>query len=111
VGQATGVRENHGDKSPVKTVPGGVVISCKAAPSASKTAIAEIGAEEVRVRIAAPPVDGKANKELIRFFAKLLGVSKSSVEILKGESGKNKRLLVAGVTAEDVQKKLTKGAQ
>lgn len=87
----------------------GTVIACKVVPSASKTEIAEIGVNEVRVRIAAPPVDGKANKELIRFFSKLLSVSKSSVQILKGETGKNKKVFIAGANPADVEKIIKKG--
>lgn len=101
-------KETHGGSSPVTETPDGVFIFCKVVPSASKNAVAEFGAEAVRVRVAAPPVDGKANKELTRFLAKLLGVPKSSVQVLKGEAAKNKKVAVAGINrlaAESILKK------
>jgi len=48
----------------------------------------------IEVAIAAPPVDGKANEELVRFLAKLLGVRKSDLEIASGEGGRTKIVLV-----------------
>jgi uncharacterized protein (TIGR00251 family) len=53
------------------------------------------GSESLKVRITAPPVDGKANQHLIKFLAKAFGVAKSRVTLLKGESGREKRLAIA----------------
>jgi hypothetical protein len=102
---------NAGVASPVVSKGDGVLINIKVVPSASKTEIAEFGIEAIRVRIAAPPVDGEANKELTRFLAKFLGVAKSSVQILKGESGKNKKVLVVGLGAVEAETKLKLGAK
>ena len=54
----------------------------------------------VLIRIAAPPVDGKANTALIEFVAKALGVPKGSVRIVRGETSRDKVLAVAGVEAD-----------
>jgi uncharacterized protein (TIGR00251 family) len=57
----------------------------------------------VLIRIAAPPVDGKANAALIAFVAKTVGVPKGSVVIIRGETSRNKIIRVAGRAADDVR--------
>jgi uncharacterized protein (TIGR00251 family) len=54
----------------------------------------------LKVKLAAPPVEGAANAELVKLFAKKLRVAKSSVTIVSGETSKTKRLRVDGVDAE-----------
>lgn len=75
-------------------------IALKVTPGARKNEI--LGWEEdypqigrvLRVKIAAPPVEGKANKEIVSFMAKTLGISKSSVELLHGSAGRIKLIQV-----------------
>jgi uncharacterized protein (TIGR00251 family) len=55
------------------------------------------------VRIAAPPVDGAANEELIRLLAKILKVKPGSVTIVSGQASRLKRIAVKGVTAKELQ--------
>ena len=57
----------------------------------------------VKVRLTSPPVDGAANAELTRLFAKTFGIAKSDVEIVAGEASKTKRLRLAGVTDEQLR--------
>lgn len=54
----------------------------------------------MRIRLAAPPVDGKANAELIRFLAEALGITRSNVVIEAGHRGRRKRVRVTGVDAQ-----------
>lgn len=69
-------------------------------PRASKTEIVgELGGA-VKVRVSSPPVDGAANAELVKLFAKTLGVGKNAVEIVSGETSKTKQIRITGVTAE-----------
>ena len=63
-------------------------------PKASRDELAEEQDERIKVRITAPPVDGKANEYLIKFIAKTCGVAKSQVSIKSGETGRNKHLCV-----------------
>lgn len=63
-------------------------------PRAASDAFAEHNDEFIKVRITAPPVDGKANKHLIEFLAKTFKVAKSRIQLLSGETGRNKRLLI-----------------
>jgi uncharacterized protein (TIGR00251 family) len=57
----------------------------------------------LKVRIAAPPVDGAANAELVKVLAKALKVSRSSVHILSGGTSKNKRVRITGAAAAEIQ--------
>ena len=63
-------------------------------PKASRDEFAEVQEDRVRIRITAPPVDGKANAHLVKFVAKACGVAKSKVQIKNGETGRNKHLCI-----------------
>lgn len=63
-------------------------------PRASRSEIVGEHDGALKVRLASPPVDGAANAELIKFFAKRFGVSKSDIEIVSGETSKNKRIKI-----------------
>jgi hypothetical protein len=60
----------------------------------------------VRVRISAPPVDGKANDELIRFLAEELGVPRSTVRLVSGASSRSKTIMISGARLGDVRARL-----
>ena len=77
-----------------------VTFNVRVIPRTSRSEIVGEHNDAIKVRLFSPPVDGAANTELIRLFAKTLGVSKSAVEIVSGETSKTKRLKIAGVTAE-----------
>ena len=84
----------------------GVQFALRVQPRASRTAIAGTMGEAVKLAITAPPVDGKANAAVVDFLADLFGVAKSSIEIVSGESGRNKVIAVRGVTLQSVREKL-----
>ena len=69
-------------------------------PRASKSEIVGELEGSLKLRIAAPPVDGAANQEVVRLLAKSLDVSRSSVSIVAGETSKTKRVRVVGITPE-----------
>lgn len=78
-------------------------------PKASSDAFAEVQEARIKVRITAPPIDGKANEHLVKFIAKACGVAKSQVKIKNGETGRNKHICVttpkqlpAGVVREKI---------
>lgn len=81
---------------------GAVIFNVRVAPRASKTVAASEIDGALKVRVAAPPVDGAANEELRRFLAAKFDVAKSAVEILSGHASKMKRVRVAGVSREKV---------
>ncbi|MBH1966446.1 MAG: DUF167 domain-containing protein [Comamonadaceae bacterium] len=67
-------------------------ISIHAVPGAKRTQAAGAHAQALRVRLAAPPVDGKANAALIEWACETFGVSKSRVQLLRGETSRQKLL-------------------
>jgi len=77
-----------------------------AVPRASRSEVTGEMEGALRVRIAAPPVDGAANKELIKVLSKFLGVSKSDVEISAGEGSRRKTVTVRGAKAKDAARRL-----
>jgi uncharacterized protein (TIGR00251 family) len=73
-------------------------------PRASKTATAGVYDGALKVRVAAPPVEGAANAELVRFLAKSLNVPARAVEIVGGQTSKTKLIKVSGAKAEDLRR-------
>ena len=86
--------------------PEGVILSVRAQPRSSKAGIDGLLGDAVKVRVRCAPVDGKANKELVETLAEEFGIAKSSVVFKGGETSKNKRLLLRGVTAAAVEQKI-----
>ena len=74
----------------------GVEIRVKVVPGSSKTQIAGILGEMLKIKIAAPPEKGKANQSLIAFLAKKLGVRKNDIEIISGKTNPVKVLRISG---------------
>ena len=75
-------------------------ISIKVTPNAARNEIAGFADDILRVKVAAPPVKGKANKELVSFLCRLLAVSKDRVSIVKGHTARNKIVAIDGMNKE-----------
>jgi uncharacterized protein (TIGR00251 family) len=71
-----------------------ILADIKVVPGASKSEIAGIQGDRLRIRIAAAPEDGKANAELISFFSKLLGCPKKEIALTSGEKSRLKTLSI-----------------
>ena len=80
----------------------GVVFTAKIVPGSSRTAVAGVLGDMIKIRVAAPPEKGKANECLIAYLAKELGVKKNAIEILSGHTNPVKQVKVAGITAADL---------
>jgi len=91
---------------PIKHHTGGVTFSVKVRPRAKREAISGIVGDALKVDLTAPPVEGKANEALTRFFAELLKVPRSSVTIASGKANRLKVIHVTGITAEDLRRHL-----
>ena len=89
----------------VKVSQNGTVIACHVQPNAARTAPAGMYGGELKVALKSPPVDGKANKELCRYFADLFSVPGSSVQLLSGQASRKKRIFIP-VNPETVFQKL-----
>ena len=85
---------------------GGVIFTAKVVPGSSRTAVAGVLADMVKVRVAAAPEKGKANQCLVAFLANQLGVRKNAVEIVSGQTQPVKRVRVAGISAAELLEKL-----
>ena len=81
---------------------GAVTIRIKVQPRAPRTEIVGEHDGAIKLRVAAPPVDGKANEECRRFLAKLFGVSATSVEIISGDSSRDKVIRISNISARRV---------
>lgn len=73
---------------------GDLLLDVRIQPRASSDGFAEVLGDRIKIRITAPPVDGKANRHLSAMLAVLFGVSRAHISILSGESGRNKRILI-----------------
>ena len=71
-----------------------LLLRVRVQPKASRDEISGLQGEALKVRITAPPVDGKANAHLIKYLAKQFGVAKSAVTLVSGETGRDKRLRI-----------------
>ena len=75
-------------------------------PRAKTTEVAGRHGDAIRIRLAAPPVDGAANEELVRFLAVRLGVPRAAVRVAGGAAGRRKTIAVDGLTAADAVRRL-----
>ena len=81
---------------------GAVTIRIKVQPRAPRTEIVGEHDGAIKLRVAAPPIDGKANEECRRFLAKLFEVSATSVEIISGDSSRDKVIRISNISARRV---------
>ena len=91
---------------PIHESAGGATLAVKVHPRAKKNAITGEVGDALKLALTAPPVDGRANQACIEFFANLLDVPRSSVTIASGETSRNKVIRVAGLSAQEVRKRL-----
>lgn len=85
-----------------------VHVAVHAQPGAKRTAVVGVHGDRLKIALASPPVDGKANATLIKYLSKELGVSKSSVRLLSGDTSREKRIEVVGLSTDDLLEALKK---
>ena len=81
---------------------GRVTLTLHIQPGAKKTEIAGLHGDALKIRLAAPPVDGKANEALVKFLAETLELPKSAVSLKSGQTSRRKVLEISGATAAAV---------
>lgn len=86
-----------------ETGDGRITITLHIQPGAKKSEIAGLHGDALKLRLAAPPVDGKANEALLGFLAERLGLSKSAVTLRSGHRSRRKVLEISGATAQAVE--------
>lgn len=83
-----------------------LLIELHVVPRAAKTRLVGEHGGRLKVQVAAPPVDGAANRELVEHFARKLGMPRTAVEIVRGSSGRQKTLAVAGLEEAELLARL-----
>lgn len=84
----------------------GVIFCVKLVPNSSFSKIVDYTNDYVRIKISSPPLENRANKELIEFCSDLFNVNKSKLSIVSGEKSKLKKILIKDVKYDDVIQKL-----
>jgi uncharacterized protein (TIGR00251 family) len=85
----------------------GAALAIRVTPRASKNEIAEIMSDgTIRIRLTAPPVEGKANAALVDFLSEILNVPRSKIDIVAGMSGRDKLVSILDLDAETVHERV-----
>ena len=85
----------------------GVVLKVQVQPRASRDEVVGTHGEALKIRIAAPPVAGAANKQLLKFLAKKLKIARSQMNIASGTAARAKSITIEGISAAEVRQRLT----
>ncbi len=84
----------------------GVIIAVKLVPNSSFNKIVDYCSEFIRIKISAPPIENKANKELVEFLSDCFKVNRSKIKIISGDKSKLKRIFISDVDTNDVIQKI-----
>jgi len=87
----------------VRDVANGCILSARIHPGARRNAVAGVHADELKISLTTPPVDGRANEALIAFLAEALRLPKARVSLLTGHTNRSKTLHITGRSAAEVQ--------
>ncbi len=90
----------------VQDAPGGCLLLVRALPRGSKDEVVGLRDGRLCVRTTAPPVEGAANKRIVEFLARALGVRRSQVSLLSGDKAREKTIRVEGLSAEEARERL-----
>ncbi len=86
-----------------------VVIAVRVTPRGSRNEVCGLAGDAVRIRLTAPPVDGKANIALVKLLAAKLDVPPGRITLIAGAKGRNKRVSVAGISSAEATRRLLGG--
>lgn len=85
---------------------GGSILKVRAKTRANRNAVLEVRGDALLVAVTDPPEKGKANKAILNTLAKHLNVTKGDLSIVSGETGRDKRIHIAGLSAADIRPRL-----
>ncbi|PYX93107.1 MAG: hypothetical protein DMG71_16100 [Acidobacteria bacterium] len=94
---------------PIHDTAAGATFVVKVHPRAKKNAITGTVGDAIKLALTAPPIEGRANEACIEFFAKFLNVPRSSITIAAGQTSSRKVIRVAGLSAQELRKRLNVG--
>jgi uncharacterized protein (TIGR00251 family) len=83
------------------------VLSVRITPGARRNAVSAFREGVWHIKIAAPPVEGRANDELVAYLGRLLDVRRGAISVVKGHASRSKLVSVSGLTGEDISIRLT----
>jgi uncharacterized protein (TIGR00251 family) len=86
--------------------PEGLVLAVKVQPRSTKNEIGGAMGNELKIKVTAPPVDSAANEALIDFLADTLDCPRSAISLLRGQTSRHKQLLIVGLLADEVARRL-----
>lgn len=86
----------------------GIVLEVYVAPRAKLSKVVGLHGGYPKIALAAPPIDGRANEELVTFLRGLFGIPRAHIELLRGDTSKKKTVLLRSVTLEQVRAELEK---
>ncbi len=84
----------------------GVILKLKVIPGSSRNALIKSTEERLVIKLTAPPIEGKANKQLFKFLGKKLGIAPSLISIIRGNNSRDKILLIGGMSGAKVKQKI-----
>jgi uncharacterized protein (TIGR00251 family) len=91
----------------VRPTEGGVYVKLRVSPGAKSTAVKGLyGEGAIKLSVAAPPVEGRANAEVERYLGRLFGLSRSEVNVVKGASSRDKLVFVSGLGPDEIRTRL-----
>ena len=82
----------------------GIVVSVKVQPNSSRNRVVGEYADQIKIAVTVAPEKGKANKAIIKLFAKWLGIKSLDIQIISGETSSDKELFIRNITEEDLNK-------
>ena len=94
------------EKLAIRATSKGVEVGLKVVPRAKKPGLDGVFDGRVKLRLASPPADGKANREAVELVARLLGVKNDQVELVAGATSRQKTVRVTGLALDEVTRRL-----
>ncbi len=91
----------------VRKIEGGVVVSVKVQPNASKDRVVGEHADKIKIAVTVAPEKGKANKAVIKVLSRWLGVKSSDIHIVSGETSRDKKVFIRNITEKDLYKSVS----
>ena len=83
------------------------ILAVRVTPGAKRNAVTAFKEGVWNIKIAAPPVEGRANEELVAFLSKKLDIRRSSLNVIKGQSSRNKLVSVSGMSQKEIARRLS----
>ena len=83
------------------------ILAVRVTPGAKCNAVTALKEGVWNIKIAAPPVEGRANEELVAFLSKKLDIRRSSLNVIKGQSSRNKLVSVSGMSQKEIARRLS----